>query len=123
MDHKKTDDSIRKLLLVWGSCKHELEHCFKTRETRQASQLMIRSIQCFLDYIYETNGCSEIEKERQSIKDLAVKPVNVAERLDFIVSRPGLYHSYIQLSELFSEQEKQYAKHLALSKVKKTRPD
>jgi hypothetical protein len=119
--YEKLDDSISKLLVEWRSCKMDLDDCFKAKETKLAPQLMIKSIECFIDFIYESNGCSD--RESYAIKDLAVKPLNVLERLEFIKSRPGLYHSYIQLSELFAEQEKQYAKHLASMKLKKKRPD
>ena len=41
---------------------------------------------------------------------LEMKPVNLEERLGFIISRPTLFHSYRQLTELMVEQEKLYAK-------------
>ncbi|URM34318.1 hypothetical protein LLY41_07950 [Cytobacillus firmus] len=47
--------------------------------------------------------------------------MNIKERLDFIFARPALYHSYIQLSGLIAEMEKQYMKMLALEQMKKKR--
>jgi len=57
------------------------------------------------------------------INDYLVKPVNVQERLNFIETKPRLYHSYVQLAELFSEQEKLFAKNKALNKYNKKSPD
>lgn len=99
----------------WEAARMELDNCFKSREASRAKPIMEASIQLFSDYLFEANGTNVIEQ-------CELKPVNVSERLEFIKGRPWLYHSYIQLSELFSEQEKLVAKKIALNKQKNKRP-
>jgi len=69
----------------------------------------------FLFWTNETNvpGILNLEQE---IKQLRIKPINISERLDFIMSKPDNYHSFVQLCQLFEEFTKQYYKSLLLMK-------
>jgi hypothetical protein len=113
--------SVDKSLLQWQQYKLELEEYFKNRNSDKASPVMEKAIELFREFLYSSNGL--MTRDTYNIDDCIVKPVNVQERLNFIVSRPRLYHSFVQLAELFAEQEKQYARQLALNKVKNKRPD
>jgi hypothetical protein len=113
--------SVDKSLLQWQQYKLELEEYFKNRNSDKASPVMEKAIELFWEFLYSSNGL--MTRDTYNIDDCIVKPVNVQERLNFIVSRPRLYHSFVQLAELFAEQEKQYARQLALNKVKNKRPD
>lgn len=104
----------------WNLLQVTLEARFRNRESKQAVPVMEQAIELFIQYIYMTNGIDSSKSKFWAECDL--KPVNLEERLQFIISRPGLFHSYKQLTELFTEQEKQYAKYVALSNLKK-RPD
>lgn len=111
---------IANLNQQWIFLQGTLEVRFKNRESKQAVPEMKQAIELFIRYIYMTNGMGSDKSECWAECDH--KPVNLEERLQFIISRPGLYHSYKQLTQLFTEQEKQYAKYVALSNLKK-RPD
>lgn len=111
---------VEKVLIEWNESKDELAIHFKNRDGEKALPLMERAIELFKQFILMTNGET---KGLYAIEDCKIKPVNVEERLNFIVSRPNLFHSYIQLAELFAEQEKQFAKHAALYRAKNKRPD
>lgn len=111
---------VEKVLKEWNECKEALGIHFKNRDSEKALPLMERAIKLFEEFIFISNG---LIQGSGSIKDCKTKPVNVEERLDFIVSRPKLFHSFKQLVELFDEQEKQFAKQAALYRAKKTRPD
>ncbi|MCD7033403.1 hypothetical protein LRR81_04105 [Metabacillus sp. GX 13764] len=50
------------------------------------------------------------------LNELKIKPVNARERLQFLLERPGRYHSIIQLQELFAELEKKIYKEEAAKK-------
>ncbi|WP_423407209.1 YpoC family protein [Heyndrickxia sp. MSNUG] len=106
------------IILKWKQSKLALEGFFKNREGEKVLSIMNDSIELFNEYLFISNG----KKVNGKINDYLVKPVNVQERLNFIETKPRLYHSYVQLAELFSEQEKLFAKNMALSKIKK-RPD
>ena len=112
--------AVATVLSEWGQCKNELDHHFKNRDSDRALPLMKKAIELFEQLLVSSNSLSP---DKYCIKDCKIKPVNVEERLDFIVSRPKLFHSYKQLAELFAEQEKQFAKQTILNRTKNKRPD
>lgn len=118
---KQVELSIQKLLESWNQSRIELEELFKKRHSEQALTVMNNAIELFKEFLYLSNINST--NGEINIEFLSLKPVNVGERLSFIESRPRLYHSFVQLTELFSEQEKQYAKKVALNKIKTKSPD
>ncbi|MEK4668210.1 YpoC family protein [Niallia sp. FSL R7-0271] len=66
-------------------------------------------VRLFLECLYWTNDSPVHLQKGLIANELSVKPFNAEERLTFILSRPGGYHSYRQLDELFKELEKQFA--------------
>ena len=114
------DQAVERILGEWNQCKEMLMTYFKNRDTEKAFPSMRNAIDLFEQFLFISN-C--LNKEIHSIKDCKIKPVNVEERLNFIVSRPKLFHSYKQLAELFAEQEKQFAKQVVLNRSKNKRPD
>ncbi|MEH7885869.1 YpoC family protein [Bacillus sp. JJ1609] len=107
------------IILRWKQSKLALEGIFKNREGEKVLPIMNDSIELFYEYLFISNG----KKVNGKINDYLVKPVNVEERLNFIETKPRLYHSFVQLAELYSEQEKLFAKNMALNKIKNKRPD
>jgi hypothetical protein len=111
-----TDErTISKLLRRWKEIKGLLEVHFENRETDKILIPMEEGIEIFLNLLFLTND-DEWNKDETAIIGLQYKPINVMERISFINKRPTLYHSFIQLSELFTEQEKQYNKKKAIQK-------
>jgi hypothetical protein len=114
-----TDDRrISQLLIRWEEVKKLLAVHFENRETEKALIPMEEGIEIFLSLLTLTNE-SEWNKDESTMMELQWKPVNVLERISFIKKRPTLFHSYIQLSELITEQEKQVKKKLAIKKMTK----
>lgn len=113
------EEYSHKIILRWKQSKLALEGLFKNREGDKVLPIMKESIELFYEYLFISNG----KKVNGKLNDYLVKPVNVQERLNFIETKPRLYHSYVQLAELFSEQEKLIAKNMALNKIKKKCPD
>ncbi|HAQ06841.1 MAG TPA: hypothetical protein DCR24_04665 [Bacillus bacterium] len=117
---KQVELLTQKLLQNWNQSRIELEGLFKNRDSEQALNVMTHAIELFKEFLYLSNG--HRSNGEINIEDFSIKPVNVKERLNFIISRPRLFHSFVQLSELFFEQEKQYAKYVALTRRTKS-PD
>jgi hypothetical protein len=107
--------TISKLLRRWKEINGLLAVHFENRETNNILIPMEEGIEIFLNLLFLTND-NEWNKDETAIIGLQYKPVNVMERLLFINKRPTLYHSFIQLSELITEQEKQYNKKKAIQK-------
>jgi hypothetical protein len=102
----------------WQMQKREIENLYRQREKSEIIEAMKKGIGLFLQFLYWSNGKPVYLKELPTFSDLSLKPVNLDERAGFIISRPSLYHSFIQLCELMVEQEKLLAK---ADTMKKTR--
>lgn len=99
------------LLKEWKKIKTECQTLFSERKTKQTLEPMKEGIALFFTFIYWIhNRPVELREWNQIVDVLPIKPVNLVERLAFIIQRPALYHSFVQLSELFHEVEKHYVK-------------
>jgi hypothetical protein len=117
----KLDDNCRRisqLLVRWEEVRKELTVHFENRETEKTHIPMEEGIIIFLNLLFFTND-REWNEEDSTMMELQWKPVNVLERITFIKKRPNLFHSFIQLSELITEQEKQFNKKMAIKKMTK----
>jgi hypothetical protein len=111
-----TDErTISQLLKRWKEIKGLLAVNFENRESDKILIPMEEGIEIFMNLLFLTNN-NEWNKDETAIIELQWKPVNVMERILFINKRPTLFHSFIQLSELFTEQEKQFNKKKAIQK-------
>lgn len=112
------DEEIRKLLAEWQTLKTELQQHHRNREGKQVIELMKKGIELFRQFLFYCNDFSGSASPNQEVSLSLVKnkPVNGEERLDFITAKPGLFHSFVQLSELMMEQEKIYQKKQAIEK-------
>ncbi|QED48402.1 YpoC family protein [Cytobacillus dafuensis] len=111
------EECIPILLNEWNSEKEFLKKVFAKRERTQVTAPMKKGICLFLEFVYWGNGLPVSLTNYKNAKSLIIKPVNMVERLEFILHRPTLYHSFIQLSELMIEMEKLYVKQIALKKA------
>ncbi|WML45078.1 YpoC family protein [Neobacillus sp. PS3-40] len=111
------EEVIPTLLDKWQTEKDHLKLLHRERDQKNILQSMKKGIGLFIQLLFWSNGEPVQLNESFSILELAYKPVNVQERLRFIISRPNLFHSYIQLSELMLEQEKQYEKKNIMKKA------
>jgi hypothetical protein len=108
--NENVDQAISNLLSDWERIKVELEGLYRNRDQKSTLQGMKKGIGLFIQFLYWSNDRQINSKEPSSINQLVITPVNLDERLAYILSRPNLFHSYRQLSELMTEQAKQYAK-------------
>lgn len=108
---------IPALMDEWKNVKGLLEAKFEKRESPNLS-LLKGAIALFLEFLFWSNErpvCFPLN----DLKMLKVKPVNIDDRLNFIISRPTLYQSFSQLVQLMIEQEKHYSKFRQLNKLTK----
>ena len=107
---ENSSDSISLLLTEWNTIKAELEILYRNRDQINTLHGMKKGIGLFLQFLYWSNDSPVKVNELKPLDSLEIIPVNLDERLGFIINRPNLFHSYRQLSELMMEQEKLYAK-------------
>ena len=106
----------QKIFEEWSNMEKQLVELFKVRGKKETVVLMDRGLSLFYEALFVING-QAISHDEASIMGLKYKPINVAERMNFIQLRRGSYHSFRQLAELFKELEKQYAKKASLEKI------
>lgn len=105
------------ILDQWRQLRSEIADVFKNRKHKEASKLMKQGLSYFIQYLFWTNGQPSTLVCLERWEDLKVQPINIGERLQFIIQRPNLHHAFIQLDELFVEQEKHFMKHLLIRKA------
>ncbi|MCK1991276.1 hypothetical protein GW626_13105 [Peribacillus muralis] len=109
----KGTEHVKEVLEKWKQIDSECRLLFSERKAGQTLGLMKRGISLFLAAVFWLHGrpvmLSAWQGQMESFETI---PVNVTERLSFILSRPAFFPSYRQLSELFQEFEKQYVKYM-----------
>jgi hypothetical protein len=110
LELKTSEENFSLYLAKWDGIRLELETFYRNRDQKSTLHLMKKGIGYFVGYLYWTNDRLVHSQEPTPLHQLEIKPVNLEERLTYILSRPNLFHSYRQLSELFTEQEKLFAK-------------
>lgn len=104
------NEVISFLLAEWNLLKTELETLYRNRDQQTTLKGMKKGIGLFIHFLYWSNDRQVKLNELEPLGSIEMKPVNLDERLGFIIRRPNLFHSYRQLSELMTEQEKLLAK-------------
>ncbi|MBY6035730.1 hypothetical protein KUV80_03660 [Fictibacillus nanhaiensis] len=107
---EQNTEQLTEIIKEWKEKSPSIAANFKERNREKAKEPMIYFFQQFLMTLFWGNRKIANEwdllKWKESVKELHHLPVNAIERLSFIEEQPDHYHSYIQLSELFSEWEK-----------------
>lgn len=116
---EKQEECIPILLKEWEAIKPQLEGYFSRRDIKQVEKPMKLGISLLIEFVYWTNELPVNFSKVILQKNIKIMPVNLEERLSFILAKPTLHHSFIQLNELMLEMEKQYEKQKALKKASK----
>jgi hypothetical protein len=111
-------DAFPHLIEEWEKVREQLEELHRNRDQKNTLNAMKKGIGLFLQLLFWSNDRPVMIKEPISFYPLDCKPVNIEERLAFIISRPNLFHSFRQLSELMVEQEKAFVKKSIRTKAK-----
>ncbi|WP_050632304.1 YpoC family protein [Bacillus andreraoultii] len=111
------ESEIKKILSEWNELRIKLLKLFKERQNKETRLFMVKGISLFLKLLFWTNErpvvLTRLEEELNRLK---VKPVNIEDRMQFLMNRPTLHHAFIQLSELIVETEKMFYKNLVIKK-------
>ncbi|WP_053599138.1 YpoC family protein [Bacillus sp. FJAT-18017] len=101
---------------VWNEVSKKIEEAFKEKNKPRVREEMREGISNLLKILYWSNKQPVKLNKLNEVDSLALKPVNCQERLYFLIERPELFHSYIQLKQLMEEQKKQFMKNIAIKK-------
>lgn len=114
-----SNEAIVPLLEKWPMIKEELQALHHDRRQKEVLAWMEKGIGLFLQFLFWSNDQPVQLMESIPYDQLTIKPVNLRERLEFIMLQPKLHHSFIQLSELFEEQKKHFGKKNSMKKYQK----
>lgn len=104
----------------WAEVVQRLEVMFSNREKNEIKPYMLKGIVLYISLMYWSNQVPVNLREFPGcLKELKGKPVNVEERLPFIMTRPYFFPGFMQLKSLMEEQIKITAKMAALNKYSK----
>lgn len=113
------DDYVHLIIEEWEDRKTSLEELFKLRDKKLVQEPMKKSIALLIQFLHWVNGAPVKLFPTIEYQQLAISPVNLEERLSYILSRPNAFPSYMQLIELMKEIEKSYEKNQAIKRIKK----
>lgn len=109
------------ILDKWDKLKTVIEEMHQQRKKEGIKEAMRKGVGLFLQYLYWSNEIPVCLKDLPDFIGVRIKPVNLEERAGFIIAKPGLFHSYVQLCELMIEQEKLFAKNNMIKKASSQR--
>jgi hypothetical protein len=111
--------SLDSIFQQWERIGGECRGLFTSRTSQAALNLMIKGLSLlFCGIFWFHHKPVNLSCWSNELKDMVIKPINAEERIDFIISRPASYPSYIQLDQLFKEFKKIYFKELAIRMAK-----
>ncbi|OCA90897.1 hypothetical protein A8F94_03245 [Bacillus sp. FJAT-27225] len=108
--------SVISLVEQWPQTRESIELAFKERNKPMIRESMKAGLSILLKCLYWGNSKPVLLTKLDQVEDLAIRPINCKERIEFLFQRPELFHSYIQLNQLLDEQKKHFMKSLAIKK-------
>ncbi|MGG0178273.1 YpoC family protein [Gottfriedia acidiceleris] len=108
----ESDEIIKEMFNEWKEESEHISNYFKQRNRKLASEPMIRGLANFISILTWLNGqmLLNLNNLLLELDKLKIKPINLDERINFLLNQPDHYHSFIQLSGLYTELEKLYYK-------------
>ena len=108
----RKDEYLKEIIHLWKEKQTAISFVHKERNKEQIMKETPGAIALYISFLFWINGTPvyNLNALQSELEKLAWKPVNVTERLSFILNKPYLYHSFVQLNELFTETEKLYVK-------------
>ncbi|TYS68435.1 hypothetical protein FZC76_11950 [Sutcliffiella horikoshii] len=113
-----TSDSIPHILTSWKEKEILLNSLHEVRDRKEARKQIVLPIAWFLQLLFWMNGqpVRGLTDWKIEVCRLKWKPINVDERLEFVIKKPEMYHSFIQLQQLYTECAKLFYKIKVLEK-------
>ncbi|WP_408006495.1 YpoC family protein [Pseudalkalibacillus sp. A8] len=103
---------INRFFECWRVEKEHISEAFSQRNRQVARPKMVLGIGWFITSIFWING-KKVDRLTHLKDDLSIfpiQPVNLNERLTFLIENPDHYQSFIQLAQVFEELEKKWVK-------------
>jgi hypothetical protein len=106
------------LLKEWDAVQNKIKNQFQAKARKADKGDMIHGISILICLLYWSNDrpVDQLDVKNSDMESLQNKPINAAERLIYLLSKPEQYHSFVQLQQLMEETLKQFYKKTAMAK-------
>lgn len=102
----KDETKLNDLIKGWKFKQATIKNQISETQTADIDEIK-KALAIFLQFLFWSNGQPvKLNQLEESIELLEIKPINVNERIQFILQQPHSYHAYVQLNELMIEQQK-----------------
>ncbi|UTR09666.1 hypothetical protein MM300_17480 [Evansella sp. LMS18] len=108
--------------LAYGLWKEEgrpqLENLFKARNKTEARPLIIMYTAIYIQVMHWVNRqpVRSLQGVTEAVSAFQYAPLNVSDRLQYIIASPNQFHAFITLNELYIESGKKWAVFLMKNK-------
>lgn len=109
------------LLKEWKAVQLKIKNQFQAKARKADKADMIHGISlliCLLNWSNE-RSVDHLDVKNSDFGSLQIKPINAAERLLYLLTKPEQYHSFVQLQQLMEETYKQFYKKSAMANKNK----
>lgn len=112
--YKPWNEPVQSIAIMfhhWEQSDERIANLFSQRKRSEALEPMKQQICFFIAILFWLNKqpVRSLRNLREDISKIEIKPVNVCERIEYIISSPNHHHSFTQLKQLFLEIKKKYA--------------
>ncbi|OZI11699.1 hypothetical protein CEW92_10385 [Bacillaceae bacterium SAS-127] len=104
---------------AYQSMQPLIERSFKEKEAEIDSLMKTVLALFFMSLFWSNYDPVVLNGWKEKVAAFHIKPLNVEERLSFVLARPFSYQAYRQIDTLMTEQQKQFAKHSLLNNDQK----
>ena len=100
------------LIEDWKKQSTVIAELFHDKAYQEAAVPMEKYTKQFIQLLFKLNKTEWVEGEGfiDKLRTFKYKPLNIEERMQFVLANPHQYHCYIHLNELYKEVEKLYAR-------------
>ena len=105
-------ETVQKALRLWkDNGLTELNYYFKNRNRTSAKPVMLKYAAIYIQLSHWVNKepVSALKNVSFTLSQFDYSPLNITERIEFILTSPDHYQAYKTLSQLYIESEKKWA--------------
>lgn len=112
---EKKDVLVQEVLYLWNNDgKPFLTECYKARNRKKASPMMKKYISIYIQTMFwlTNNYVRSLKNVGAELEKTSFSPLNIKERMEFMLQAPDHHHSFATLTQLFDESRKKWALYL-----------
>ncbi|UCZ54819.1 hypothetical protein LGQ02_08770 [Bacillus shivajii] len=104
--------SIKRISAAWKEEGQELlKECFQNRDRKTARPIMLQYTSLYIQAMFWANShaVETLENIPSQLNEFSYSPMNIQERISFVLDSPDHYHAFTTLDQLYQESMKKWA--------------